>query len=55
MSCESKSIRPHLGERCAGHGVEERITRYVTLIARGSRGKDNLTVNKNNFLVLFFL
>ena len=27
VGCESKSIRPHLGDRCAGHGVEDKLTR----------------------------
>ena len=29
VGCESKSIRPHLGDRCAGHGVEDKLTRSV--------------------------
>lgn len=39
VSCESKSIRPHLGDRCSGHGVEERITRFKNVITPGCHGK----------------
>lgn len=39
VSCESKSIRPHLGDRCSGHGVEDRITRFKNVISPGCHGK----------------
>merc|ERR1712095_185107 len=39
VSCESKSTRPHLGDRCSGHGVEDRITRFKNVITPGCHGK----------------
>ena len=27
VSCESKASRPHLGDRCSGHGVHNKMTR----------------------------
>ena len=27
VSCESKASRPHLGDRCSGHGVDGKMTR----------------------------
>merc|ERR1712032_1762755 len=35
VSCESKSTRPHLGDRCSGHGVESRMTRFKNVITPG--------------------
>ena len=28
VSCESKASRPHLGDRCSGHGVDGKMTRW---------------------------
>jgi len=39
VGCESKSIRPHLGDRCAGHGVEDKLTRFKNVINPGCHGK----------------
>lgn len=39
VGCESKSIRPHLGDRCSGHGVEDRLTRFKNVITPGCHGK----------------
>jgi len=39
VSCESKSIRPHLGDRCSGHGLENRVTRFKAVITPGCHGK----------------
>lgn len=39
VSCESKSTRPHLGDRCSGHGVENRMTRFKNVITPGCHGK----------------
>lgn len=39
VSCESKSTRPHLGDRCSGHGVESRLTRFKNVITPGCHGK----------------
>jgi len=39
VGCESKSIRPHLGDRCAGHGVEDKLTRFKNVITPGCHGK----------------
>ena len=39
VSCESKSTRPHLGDRCSGHGVESRMTRFKNVITPGCHGK----------------
>ena len=32
VSCESKASRPHLGNRCSGHGVDNKLTRFAKLI-----------------------
>ena len=29
VSCESKANRPHLGNRCSGHGVDNKLTRFT--------------------------
>lgn len=39
VSCESKSTRPHLGDRCSGHGVEDRMTRFKNVINPKCHGK----------------
>jgi len=39
VSCESKSTRPHLGDRCSGHGVESKMTRFKNVITPKCHGK----------------
>ena len=39
VSCESKATRPHLGDRCSGHGVEGRVTRFKNIITPGCHGR----------------
>ena len=39
VSCESKATRPHLGNRCSGHGVENKTTRFKNLITPGCHGR----------------
>jgi len=39
VSCESKASRPHLGDRCSGHGVSNRATRFKTVITPGCHGR----------------
>ena len=39
VSCESKSTRPHLGDRCTGHGVEDKMTRFRNVINPRCHGK----------------
>jgi len=39
VSCESKATRPHLGDRCSGHGVENKTTRFKNIITPGCHGR----------------
>merc|ERR1712106_821252 len=39
VSCESKATRPHLGDRCSGHGVEDKTTRFKNVITPGCHGR----------------
>jgi len=39
VSCESKATRPHLGDRCSGHGVENKTTRFKNVINPGCHGR----------------
>lgn len=39
VSCESKATRPHLGNRCSGHGVENKTTRFKNIITPGCHGR----------------
>jgi len=39
VSCESKASRPHLGDRCSGHGVEGKMTRFKNVITPGCHGR----------------
>lgn len=39
VSCESKASRPHLGDRCSGHGVESKATRFKNVITPGCHGR----------------
>jgi len=39
VSCESKATRPHLGDRCSGHGVEDKMTRFKNIITPGCHGR----------------
>jgi len=39
VSCESKATRPHLGDRCSGHGVEDKTTRFKNIITPGCHGR----------------
>jgi len=39
VSCESKASRPHLGDRCSGHGVTGAVTRFKTVITPGCHGR----------------
>jgi len=39
VSCESKALRPHLGERCSGHGVNNKATRFKNVITPGCHGR----------------
>jgi len=39
VSCESKATRPHLGDRCSGHGVENKATRFKNIITPGCHGR----------------
>jgi len=39
VSCESKAVRPHLGDRCSGHGVESKQTRFKNVISPGCHGR----------------
>lgn len=39
VSCESKASRPHLGNRCSGHGVDNKLTRFKNVISPGCHGR----------------
>jgi len=39
VSCESKATRPHLGDRCSGHGVENKATRFKNIITPHCHGR----------------
>jgi len=39
VSCESKATRPHLGDRCSGHGVDNKATRFKNVISPGCHGR----------------
>lgn len=39
VSCESKASRPHLGDRCSGHGVLGKVTRFKNVITPGCHGR----------------
>jgi len=39
VSCESKATRPHLGDRCSGHGVNNKATRFKNVITPGCHGR----------------
>lgn len=39
VSCESKASRPHLGDRCSGHGVGGKMTRFKNVITPGCHGR----------------
>jgi len=39
VSCESKASRPHLGDRCSGHGVLSKMTRFKNVITPGCHGR----------------
>jgi len=39
VSCESKASRPHLGDRCSGHGVHNKMTRFKNVISPGCHGR----------------
>lgn len=39
VSCESKASRPHLGDRCSGHGVDGKMTRFKNVISPGCHGR----------------
>ena len=39
VSCESKSTRPHLGDRCSGHGLEDKMTRFKNVITPKCHGR----------------
>jgi len=39
VSCESKATRPHLGDRCSGHGVDNKATRFKNVITPGCHGR----------------
>lgn len=39
VSCESKASRPHLGDRCSGHGVDGKATRFKNVITPGCHGR----------------
>jgi len=39
VSCESKASRPHLGDRCSGHGVQDKMTRFKNVITPGCHGR----------------
>ena len=50
VSCESKASRPHLGDRCSGHGVDGKMTRltphlhiFPTFLSNISRFKNVIT------------
>lgn len=39
VSCETKASRPHLGDRCSGHGVPGKVTRFKNVITPGCHGR----------------
>jgi len=39
VSCESKATRPHLGDRCSGHGVDNKATRFKNVISPHCHGR----------------
>merc|ERR1712106_365283 len=39
VSCESKATRPHLGDRCSGHGVDNKATRFKNVITPHCQGR----------------
>ncbi|PSN38721.1 hypothetical protein C0J52_26883 [Blattella germanica] len=39
VRCETQALRKNLGYRCAGHGVEDRATRWTALSAPHCHGK----------------
>lgn len=39
VACESKAVRDHLGDRCTGHGVEGKSTRFKNVITPACHGK----------------
>jgi hypothetical protein len=39
VKCETQALRKDLGYRCAGHGVEDRATRWTGLSASHCHGK----------------
>jgi len=39
VSCESKASRPHLGDRCSGHGVDNKATRFKNVITPHCHGR----------------
>ena len=39
MACEAKAVRDHLGDRCTGHGVEGKSTRFKNVITPACHGK----------------
>lgn len=39
VSCESKATKGHLGDRCSGHGVDNKATRFKNVITPGCHGR----------------
>lgn len=39
VSCDSKAQREHLGDRCTGHGVEGKLTRFKNILSPSCHGK----------------
>ena len=39
VSCESKAVRENLGDRCTGHGVTDKATRFKSVITPACHGK----------------
>jgi len=39
VSCESKAVRDQLGNRCAGHGVTDKITRFKSVVSSRCHGR----------------
>ena len=39
VACEAKAVRDHLGDRCTGHGVDGKSTRFKNVITPACHGK----------------
>jgi len=39
VACESKAVRDHLGNRCTGHGVTDKVTRFKNVMESRCHGR----------------